>query len=261
MEVFNVPRFYLMNQAPLALAATGRITGLSFVSGHGVTEMVPIFEGYGLKHAIFSCQINGAKLTEYLQRLLCDIDLRLFGKSEWLVANKIKESRCFIQNSNLTNIERQHDSPYTLPDGREIFLGDISYRTPELMFNPSLNGVDDEGIIDACLKSINGGSNKGYIHNVGNIWTNGIDIEIRQGLLENIVLSGGNTLLHGFKARVFEEITQKFKHKVRVSQSDRGSALIGGKIYGSLSSFKKQWITREDYEEYGSSVIHRKCFQ
>ncbi len=34
---------------------------------------------------------------------------------------------------------------------------------------------------------------------------------------------------------------------------------IGGSILASLSTFQKMWITKEDYDEFGPSIILRKC--
>jgi actin-related protein len=37
------------------------------------------------------------------------------------------------------------------------------------------------------------------------------------------------------------------------------SAWIGGSILSSLSAFQSMWISKQDYEEVGPSVIYRKC--
>jgi len=34
---------------------------------------------------------------------------------------------------------------------------------------------------------------------------------------------------------------------------------IGGSCLASLETFETSWVTREDYEEHGAMVIHRKC--
>ena len=38
------------------------------------------------------------------------------------------------------------------------------------------------------------------------------------------------------------------------------SVWIGGSILSSLPSFEDMWITNAEYEEYGPSIVHRKCF-
>lgn len=37
------------------------------------------------------------------------------------------------------------------------------------------------------------------------------------------------------------------------------SAWLGGSILASLGSFKEMWITKQEYEENGSSIVNRKC--
>eukprot|EP00324_Dicrateria_rotunda_P010956 CAMPEP_0206180072 /NCGR_PEP_ID=MMETSP1474-20131121/67700_1 /ASSEMBLY_ACC=CAM_ASM_001110 /TAXON_ID=97495 /ORGANISM="Imantonia sp., Strain RCC918" /LENGTH=141 /DNA_ID=CAMNT_0053593483 /DNA_START=112 /DNA_END=537 /DNA_ORIENTATION=+ len=44
-ETFNVPSFYVTNQATLALYASGRTTGTVLQSGDGVTYAATIYEG------------------------------------------------------------------------------------------------------------------------------------------------------------------------------------------------------------------------
>ena len=34
----------------------------------------------------------------------------------------------------------------------------------------------------------------------------------------------------------------------------------GGAVASKLDSFKSNWITKEEYEEYGATILHRKCF-
>ena len=34
---------------------------------------------------------------------------------------------------------------------------------------------------------------------------------------------------------------------------------IGGSIPASLASFQKMWISKEDYDENGPYIVHRKC--
>jgi len=50
--------------------------------------------------------------------------------------------------------------------------------------------------------------------------------------------------------------------KVRViaPEERRFSVWIGGSILSSLSSFQTNWITKEEYEETGATIVHRKCF-
>ena len=48
--------------------------------------------------------------------------------------------------------------------------------------------------------------------------------------------------------------------KVTAPEQRKISAWIGGSILSSLDSFKNMWITKEEYDEEGPSIVHRKCF-
>jgi actin len=38
------------------------------------------------------------------------------------------------------------------------------------------------------------------------------------------------------------------------------SVWIGGSLLASLSTFQQAWITKEEYDEVGPCIVHRKCF-
>ncbi len=45
-----------------------------------------------------------------------------------------------------------------------------------------------------------------------------------------------------------------------IASADRKySAWKGASCFASLSTFQERCITKEDYEEHGAAVIHRKC--
>jgi len=37
------------------------------------------------------------------------------------------------------------------------------------------------------------------------------------------------------------------------------SVWAGGSTLSSLSTFDSQWVTKEEYDENGAEIIHRKC--
>lgn len=50
------------------------------------------------------------------------------------------------------------------------------------------------------------------------------------------------------------------KVKVYAPPERKYSVWIGGSILASLSTFQQMWITRSEYDEQGSGIVHRKCF-
>ena len=50
------------------------------------------------------------------------------------------------------------------------------------------------------------------------------------------------------------------KIKIIAAPERKYSVWIGGSILGSLSTFGQMWISKQEYDECGSSIVHRKCF-
>ncbi|XP_069636634.1 actin-1-like isoform X4 [Haliaeetus albicilla] len=87
---------------------------------------------------------------------------------------------------------------------------------------------------------------------------------IQPDMLRNVLLSGGSTLFRGFKERLLKELQTGIPSTTPVkiiSPQDRmHSVWIGASILASLRTFRNMWVTREDYDEVGPTVLQRKCF-
>jgi actin beta/gamma 1 len=35
---------------------------------------------------------------------------------------------------------------------------------------------------------------------------------------------------------------------------------IGGSILSSLTTFQQMWVSKQEYDESGPSIVHKKCF-
>ena len=92
------------------------------------------------------------------------------------------------------------------------------------------------------------------------------DICFGYDLYANIVLSGGSTLYPGFNDRMHQEMMalpgSRSGRRIKiVSPPERKfSVWIGGSILASLSTFQNMWISKQEYDESGPSIVHRKCF-
>ncbi|VDN36233.1 unnamed protein product [Dibothriocephalus latus] len=90
------------------------------------------------------------------------------------------------------------------------------------------------------------------------------DLDIRKDLYSNIVLSGGSTMYPGIADRMNKELTSlapsSMKIKIIAPPERKYSVWIGGSILGSLSTFQQMWITKQEYDESGPQIVHRKCF-
>lgn len=90
------------------------------------------------------------------------------------------------------------------------------------------------------------------------------DKDIHRDFYDNILLSGGSTMFPGIAERMTKEMTilapRTAKIRVIAPPVRKYSAWIGGSILASLSTFGKMWISKQEYEECGPSIVHRKCF-
>lgn len=68
----------------------------------------------------------------------------------------------------------------------------------------------------------------------------------------------------GLADRIHKEITSlapsSMKIKVIAPPERKYSVWIGGSILASLSSFQQMWVSKQEYDEAGPAIVHRKCF-
>lgn len=249
-EVFNAPAMYVQVQAILSLYAYGRTTGVVLDSGDGVTNAVPVYEGFVLPHAVQRTDVAGRDITRQLQLLLRKGGHNFHTSAEMEVVKDIKEKMCYVA-FNVDKLdgddEAEPEAPYVLPDGNTINVGSEKFRAPEVLFNPSLIGQEYVGIHECLLDSIAR-----------------CDMDIRRNLFSSIYLAGGSTMLEGFGDRLLSE-TRKLAPrdtKIKIWAPDQRilSTWIGGSILASLATFKKMWITRKEYDEVGKNIIYRKTY-
>jgi len=117
---------------------------------------------------------------------------------------------------------------YTLPDGTLINIGRERFEAPEVLFNPSIAGLELPGMAECVFHAIKEG-----------------DATARADLFKHILLSGGTTMFPGFSTRMKIEMDQYYRSflkknpddelkidiKVIDSPNRKYNVFFGGRIY------------------------------
>ena len=290
-EKYNVPAYFLVKNAVLAAYANGRATGVIVDSGLTHTSAIPVQDGYVLKQAIVTTPLGGDYISMQCQQFLQENDVDLspaymieskevvkdHDKPRWVKKKNLPEVRNswhnymvkkLIQDFQATTLqvfETPYDekivsnipaSPYEFPTGYRKNFGSERFRIPEALFDPS-------------MVQMRGGMVGNTMLGVGHIVTTSVgmcDIDVRPALYGSVIVTGGNSFIHGFPERLNRDLLMRISSSIKlklISANEcaerRFGAWIGGSILASNGTFQKMWISSQDYQESGKSLVEKKC--
>jgi hypothetical protein len=135
-ERFEAESVLVAASAKMALFGTGRPTGLVVDCGHSFSNIVPVYDGFVIPHAVMRCHVAGHAVTMRLMALLQERGFLLdTTASDLEVARHIKETRCCSSEESLSSLSV--DERYALPDGRSMLIGSERLQCVEPLFQLS----------------------------------------------------------------------------------------------------------------------------
>ncbi len=188
-ETFKCPAVYLASQAVLSLFGTGRTTGVVVDCGEKATFSVPIYQGHSLDHGVLSIDLAGRGLTDRMVNLVNEKGHSFGTRSDREMIRNMKERECFVSldfdhDSMIASSSDVFKTVFPLSEDQTIPLNEERFLCPEVLFQPSLVGMECNGIHKMTMDSISR-----------------CDVEIRDVLSHNLILSGGSTMFPGFVDR------------------------------------------------------------
>jgi len=199
-------------------------------------------------------------VTEYLIKLLMLRGYSFNSTADFELVREIKEDLCYVS----INVKKERamakdttvlDKEYKLPDGTTIIVGRERFEAPEILMNPGLLELEDDGMASMVYNSICG-----------------CPLDIQKELAKNIWLSGGTTMIPGLSSRLEHEIKEqyvakKFKgdrgglNRVKVQVHDpprRKNAVFLGASFFAKFAQDHQYISKQEYMENGPKVFFRR---
>ena len=245
----------MINSSSLSLYSTGRTSGLVVQCGEMRTYTVPIFEGFPLYHALSKNKLGGKDLTDIYRRGIEEANLNVRSEDIQTLRNIKERTSCvpyiypcdYYLDENFQDIILEETRLYKLPDDTII---DIPRKcrllASEMLFNPKVVDREDLGLRDLIVHSVR----KSEI----------VNDNLKETLVNNIILSGGTTMIHGFSERIRKELSGykdenewslEFKPIVVADNNRYISKWIGMSMIASMSAFDKLFIKKSEYQELG----------
>lgn len=283
-ESFNIPGLYIAVQAVLSLAASWTrrqvgertLTGVVIDSGDGVTHVIPVAEGYVIGSCIKHIPIAGRNITSFIQTLLREREIGIPPEQSLETAKAIKERYCYVcpdiakefnkfdadpnkYMKKFNGVNSVTKKPFEIDVGYERFLG------PEIFFHPEFANPDFTLPISETVDNV----------------VQNCPIDVRRGLYNNIVLSGGSTMFKDFGRRLERDVRRFVEGRLKVTeqlsggrikpkpidvqvishQMQRYAVWFGGSMLASTPEFYQVCHTKAQYDEYGPSICrHNPVF-
>src|SRR3990167_6938553 len=279
-ESQKMPAFFSIKKSIVSLFANGRTSGVVLETGANLTQVVPVSEGYTLYKSIMSTNVGGDTMTN---NILNHIEEKIGGsllphfcyqysfdqegcKKESQLKQNLSIDPSVLAFHKIRLVQELKELHFKVSIPAEESTGEIiNYDLPDgSQFNFAQNRFGFAEIFFNEQPRIERGEIS--VHKMTMEAINKTDIDLRDALLSNIWVVGGNSLLGGFIERYEKSLYQIAPQSARIKVYSPTKNIervfaswIGGSVLGSTGCFQNMWMSRKEYEEDGPSIFKRKC--
>lgn len=249
-ENLRVASLNFINSAVASLFLFGKTSGSIVELGHKSSNVVQIFDGFILKHALQLSSIGGIHSSQIIEKDLQDssqIDFLSMKKDKVSLINSIKEGLSELSMNYEEQIKPEfeldvEDKSFELPDGKIITLtNEAKFKSGEILLNPQKFLEGEKALSDRIQESILK-----------------CELGVQRIVSKNILLSGGASLTKNLKERLVQDLQNNRRQEIKEFQvygeiHRPHSSWIGGSLIGSIQTFQNLKIKKQDYEESSDS--------
>jgi actin-related protein len=255
-ERFEVPFLAVYMDAYLALVADSRGGDQSGTVVHcGAGQCFAAgFSGGQLVSTPLAGPVTGNVLCAEITDALAQFEGPLRDMSRGRTLQAVRQ----ILRDSCTVGESFEGALYELPDGQMIDISESVARLPESLFRPSL-------VVERVRETFNSTLAFDQENGIGQLAADlpvscSADPDVQERLRSQTILTGGCTMIRGFKQRLL-----KHSGIANVSDDRHGATNVwtGGALLASLrgvemGSMDREWISGAEYAEEGASVLRHK---
>lgn len=134
--------------------------------------------------------------------------------------------------------------PESQREAHQVHLNVERIRVPEVVFKPSIAGIDQAGLVEVAADIVNQRFSRG---------------EDRQRLLRDVFLTGGNTVFQNFDERFRQDFREHLADDAELVVRRAGDAVLdawrGAAQWASQGELGRVSISRQEYLEKGSDYL------
>jgi actin-related protein 4 len=158
--------------------------------------------------------------------------------------------------TNAETLKSLPPRPFEFPDGWNNVFGVERFKVAEGLFDASAAYSSTEHTAPTAEQTITSVIRRAV---------DAVDVDARPTLLNNVIITGAGSLIEKLPERIQSDLALKYPNpKVRViantsTAERRFGSWIGGSVLGSLGTFHQMWISKQEYDEFGASIVDKRC--